>query len=283
MTVRFHLYDGAGAGQPAGTRINLNEEKTEMTTEQAGHYGYDRTASYRPPQAVDTLATWGASPPNGRDPMTYAQPGPPPWTGQFQETKPKRKGHVLLWLAGALVLGFLLCGVGSLIAATGGAAPQPGFTTMPAQAPVAEQPSAGETAVTTRKVGQTFRSGDFEYTIHKVKTGLPSVGGEYLKEKAQGSFTRLDISVKNVSGKARYFDTDLRIKVEDAKGRQFSSSSAANVVGNDAAKGWFTEINPGNKIRAFAFFDLPSDAKATRVVVSAGLFDFEADAIVPLS
>jgi hypothetical protein len=254
---------------------------------------------YRPPAAVDMLATWGASPPpvvSGRDPMTYAQPGPPPWdqaawTGNGPApVKSKSKGKLVLVVIGLATL--LLCGgLGMLGALAGGNDPGPALVGMPTKAAdqatgpakkVSQQPSASEEA-TSRKLGQTFRSGDFEYTIHKVKTGMTTVGGEYIQEKAQGSFTRLDLTVKNVSDKPRYFDTDLRIKLQDAQGRQFSSSSQANVVANDAAKGWFTEINPGNSIRAYAFFDLPKDTPASRIVISAGLFDFEADAIVPLS
>lgn len=240
---------------------------------------------------LERAAAWGGYQQPQQDGRPWTAPGPPPWAGQvWTEAHPAAKpktthaGLKVFVIIASVVLG--LCTAMGLIGALAGGSgePKPGFTTMPAvpQDSVAA-PADATTGPQVYKLGKTFRSGDFEYTVHKVKTGLASVGGQYVEQKAQGSFTRLDVSIKNVTKSPRYFDTDLRVKVQDVKGRQFSASTEANLVGNDGQNGLFTEINPGNEIRAFAYFDLPKGAKATKVVVSAGLFSFEADAVVPLS
>lgn len=208
----------------------------------------------------------------------WADPGAPPWAGEMVDP-PRRFGlPVWAWVGIVTILVIsmaLLCGgLFTALAGPGGQV-RPGSIT---EAP----PSASEPAAVYR-VGKTFRSGDFQYTIHGVKTGVARVGDQYSRHNAQGSFTRLDITVKNVGEEPMYFYADSRVKVEDKAGRRFSSDGEANVFGNSGQGGWMTEVNPGNSLRAFAFFDLPKGTAAARVVVSAGMLTFEADAVVPLA
>lgn len=233
------------------------------------------------------MAGWdqGAAPvsPSGERPWT--SPGPAPWAAPA-----KRKTSPLLIIAVVVGAMLLLCsGLGAVALLAGEEPKKTSVTTDSSEAADAGEgaghipaaPAVG-TDVASYKVGKTFTSGDFRYTIHAVKTGIVKVGGQYSAEKAQGAFTRLDITVKNVGDEAHYFDTDQRIKVEDRTGRQFSSDTGANIFGNEGEDGWLTEINPGNAIRAYAFFDLPEGVKASRAVIGAGLFSFEPDAVVPL-
>jgi hypothetical protein len=246
----------------------------------AVHNGGDELPRREP---FETLASWDRSArPDGTecwDERPWVSPGTPPWDGQMTPA-PRKRMSAGTWIGIALaVLVTLLCG--GLLLATMSA--QPGEVKgLTAPQEVTAPPSADEAAEVTHAVGKTFRSGDFQYTVHAVKRGLTQAGDQYTREKAQGAFTRLDVTVENVTDGPVYFDTDLRVKVEDKTGRRFSSDSAANIVGNDGRDGWFTEINPGNEIRAFAYFDLPKDVKAVQVVVSAGMLRFEADAVVPL-
>lgn len=245
-------------------------------------------ATFHPGQAPvswpQTVADHGAPPvaeTNSERP--WASPGAPPWAGQ-PTPKPKRKTPVVAVVL--LVLGLLLCGgVGvALLAVAGSGEPTPGFTTLPGEdgeAAVTDPPSASE-APATIALGKAFKSGDFQYTVHKVKTGVTKVGGQFSEHKAQGVFTRLEVTVKNVGKSPAYFDADNRVKVEDATGRQFSADTSAAIYGNPDEDGWFTEINPGNAIKAYVFFDLPKDVKAERAVISPGMLTFEADAVVPL-
>jgi hypothetical protein len=228
---------------------------------------------------MDHLARWGMPPPPDQvphvtDPAAYRSPGDPPW-----HVPPARalRASMVGWVAVAVTAVLAVCGGLSLIVGpVDSGVPEPGVSD---QAGSVGPVDAGPPV---HRIGETFRSGQFEYTIHGVKTGIREVGGEYLKERAQGRFTRLDITIKNVDDRSHYFDTDLRIKVEDGDGRRFSSSTPANVTGNPENDGWLTEINPGNSVRLFAFFDLPSEVQATRAVFGAGILSFEDDAVVPL-
>jgi hypothetical protein len=241
-------------------------------------------------------------PPTGPG-IPWASPGAPPWGSLTQDIGHTPKKPLPAWAVVLIVLGliFVLCSFTAL-GLVGGAnkdeTAQPAavvvvqesqkLTQTPGHIPAAPAVGTKVTAKVTTVpappgVGTTFRVADFQYTIHAVKTGISKVGGAYTQERAQGAFTRLDITVKNVSDGPEFFDTDLRLKVEDATGRRFSSSSGANIFGNEGQDGWFTEINPGNAIRAYAFFDLPKGAKATRLLVSAGIFTLKKDAIVQLS
>jgi len=198
---------------------------------------------------------------------------------------PPRSKGIGAWGWVGIVTGVVALLCGGLVTALAGSTdirPEQGLTAMPSIDVVTDPPSASEPPA-VYKVGKTFRSGGFQYTVHRVKTGLTTVGNEYLRHKAQGSFTRLDVTVKNTEDQAVYFDADSRIKVEDKNGRRFSSDVTASVYGNSQISPWFTEINPGNSIRAFMYFDLPKGVVAENAVVSPGMLAFEADAIVPLS
>ncbi len=211
----------------------------------------------------------------------WVSPGTPPWAGQMAERPKRTKTSPWVWVGiAAAVFGLMMCGGLLALASGGDGEPGPGFTTMPA-GEVTEPPSASEPSA-SHPLGKTFRSGEFQYTIHAVKTGLAKVGTEYTEQKAQGAFTRLEVTVKNTGTSAMYFDADNRIKLEDAEGRQFSVDTSAGIYGNPDEAGWFTEVNPGNSVKAYVFFDLPKNVKAVRAVVSPGMLTFEADAIVPI-
>jgi len=200
------------------------------------------------------------------------------------ETAGRKKGFPV-WAIILVVLGglFLMFSAVAVIGIAGGSGdPKAGFTTMPA-APAAEKSLGADKGPAAYTVGKTFLSGDFQYTFHGVKTGLTQVGGQYNRQKAQGVYTRLDVTVKNVGDQPMYFDADGRIKVEDAAGRQFSADGTANIFGNKDLTGWYTELNPGNSIRAYAFYDLPKGVKAVRAVVSTDGFLFDRDVVVTLA
>lgn len=245
---------------------------------------------------MDHLARWGMPPPPDQVPhvtdlAAYRSPGRPPWDSQVHQdlavqhgwptpgdrSARARRVSMVAWVAVAVTVVLAVCGGLSLIfGPVDSNVPEPGTSDQGGSVgPIDAGPPV-------HRIGEAFTSGQFEYTIHGVKTGIREVGGEYLKERAQGRFTRLEITVKNIDDESHYFDTDIRIKVEDDDGRQFSSSTPANVTGNPDNQGWMTEINPGNSVRLFAFFDLPQNAEAERAVIGAGVFSFENDAVVPL-
>jgi phosphotransferase system IIB component len=241
----------------------------------------DKTKATFHPGAAPVSWTNAPAPEDVPDPAIgterpWASPGTPLWAGQMTE-RPRRKGLPgWAWVGIVVALVTLFCG-GMVVAFANGGEEKDAFS----ETFVSDPPSASEGPAVVR-LGKTFRSGNFQYTIHNVKTGLNGVGDDYNVRKAQGSYTRLEITVKNVGQIPAYFDSDSRIKVEDATGSRFSADTTAAIYGNPDEDGWFTEINPGNAIKAYAFFDLPKGVIADRAVVSPGMLTFEADAVVPL-
>ena len=104
-----------------------------------------------------------------------------------------------------------------------------------------------------------------------IKCGQASLGSEYFKEKAQGQFCTVGMKVKNTGTKAQSFWADKQ-KLIDAKGAEYSYSSEGTLAA--AAEGtaniWLKEINPGNTLTGQLVFDIPTDAKPTKMHLSDG-------------
>lgn len=215
------------------------------------------------------------------DPL-WTHPDSPHWETP-QEPTPKPYDNRIWWFIIALGAPMLLCSGLLLTVFASDDKPQPAATA-PA-APAATAPAASTPATdpspTTYKIGKPFRSGDIQYTIHGAKTSATKTDGLTAGEP-QGQYTRIDITIKNMSTRPISFDTNNLIRVEDKDGRQFNSDAAANLAGNQGGTGWPAGINPGNQARVTVYFDMPTDVKAIRMVVSAGTTAFKTDAIVPL-
>lgn len=118
-------------------------------------------------------------------------------------------------------------------------------------------------------VGDQVRSGDMVFTITKVRTGVKSVGDEYLGEKAQGHFVLVDVKVKNVGDEAVTlwgFDH----KLIDGKGREYSPNETAGIYVSEA-NALVEEINPGNAAKGTIVFDMPKGAKPVEAQLSGGM------------
>lgn len=113
-------------------------------------------------------------------------------------------------------------------------------------------------ATKTAAIGQAVRDGKFEFTVTKVRTGVASVGDQYLGQKAQGQFVLVTVTAKNIGDEAQLL-ADSSQKVRDAGGREFSADSAAAVYlkDNDVL---FNQINPGNSVTGVLVFDMPKGA-----------------------
>ncbi|WP_330475274.1 DUF4352 domain-containing protein [Terrabacter sp. C0L_2] len=123
-------------------------------------------------------------------------------------------------------------------------------------APAADTPAAA-------KVGQKVRDGQFEFTVTKVQKGVKSVGDQYLNEKAQGQFVLVNVTVSNIGDAAQTL-SDSSQKVRDAKGREFSSDTAAAIYVKDN-KVFLEEINPGNTVKATLVFDMPKGTEPVSI------------------
>lgn len=214
---------------------------------------------------------------------------PPVSPGQHQQppqfgypVPPKKKSNAGLIIGIVVAVFAVLCGGGAVLVALAGSPDTTATAGNQAAgaAPGSEEPKGD--APKTYKVGQPVRGGDFEFTVHSSKCGITEVGNEFLNHKPQGTFCRIDVSVKNVTKKAHLFHADGTVKAKDKDGTEFSADGEAGIYGNKEGAGFLDEINPGNQVRAFVYFDVPKGTKLATITLDAGLFTLAEDAIVTL-
>jgi hypothetical protein len=122
------------------------------------------------------------------------------------------------------------------------------------------------------KVGAPVRDGRFEFTVTGVKSGVPSVGDQYLGKQAQGQFVLVTVQVRNIGDKAQtVFGSDQHIY--DASGRRFDADTAAGISTNGASSQVFdAPINPGNSVSGTLVFDVPTDTTPTTIELHDSVF-----------
>ncbi|MFC4110347.1 DUF4352 domain-containing protein [Micromonospora zhanjiangensis] len=236
-------------------------------------------------------------PPPGHYPPPPGQYLPPP-------AAKKRPSWLLPTLIGAGVFVLLCCGGSMAIglasdgkktdgisASKETPAVNPSTLAPSAAAPTASSATPAPTKTTaapapakpkTFGIGDKVRGGDFEFTVNSVKCGISQVGNSYLNHKAQGTFCRLSVTAMNVTKSAKLFHADGTITAHDASGREYDVDGEAAIYGNDDAKGFLDEINPGNSVKANVYFDVPKGTKLKTITFDAGLFTFAEDAVVTL-
>lgn len=233
---------------------------------------------------------------------------PPPPPGQFPPppAAKKRPSWLLPTLIGVGVLVLLCCGGSLVIGLASDNKKTDGVSAskeIPAVNPSTSAPSAAAPAPTTSSaapaptnttaapapakpktfgIGDKVRGGDFEFTVNSVKCGISQVGSSYFNHKAQGTFCRVSVTAKNVTKSAHLFHADGTITAQDASGREYDVDGEAAIYGNDDAKGFLDEINPGNSVKANVYFDVPKGTKLKTLTFDAGLFTFAEDAVVTL-
>ncbi|MFE9960591.1 DUF4352 domain-containing protein [Micromonospora sp. NPDC005299] len=123
----------------------------------------------------------------------------------------------------------------------------------PAKTTVAPDPAKPKTF----GVGGKVRGGDFEFTVNGVKCGISQVGSPFLSTKAQGTFCKVNLTVKNVTKSAHTFHAHGTLTAQDATGREYEADGEAGIYGNTDGQGFLDEINPGNSVKANVYFDVP--------------------------
>ncbi|MGW0250685.1 DUF4352 domain-containing protein [Nocardia goodfellowii] len=169
-----------------------------------------------------------------------------------------------------------LCGLGGLITAVSGepADKRPSGT---AAAPVAAGANASpaqtsaEPAAPLPGLNTPVRDGKFEFVVTQIQSGLSEIGDNpYLQRKAQGSYTIVSMTVKNISNKPQGFSPGSQY-VFDAQDRKFENDAVA-AINLQADTSIYAEINPGNSITAKVVFDLPPDAVPSHIVLHDSIF-----------
>lgn len=110
--------------------------------------------------------------------------------------------------------------------------------------------------------------GKFEFVVTKVThTTSDGMGGT-----AQGRFTVLHLTVRNIGSEAQSLE-DSAQAVYDAAGRKFSASTSADIGLNQSGNApILQDINPGNSVHGLIAFDLPAGDKAVKAELHDSLF-----------
>ncbi|KWV32505.1 DUF4352 domain-containing protein [Micromonospora rifamycinica] len=260
------------------------------------HFGHSST----PPTAPFSQVPPAQVPPRQAGQFSPAMPG-----GPLPPAAPRKRASwllptligvgafVVLCCGGPLVLGLVGDDKKPQAAAVSGDVPGVKSGAAPANTTAAPATSKAAPAVKTTTapappkpktpgIGDKVRGGDFEFTVKGVKCGISRVGNDFLNTKAQGTFCKVSVTVKNVTKRAHTFHADGSLSAQDSKGREYEADGEAGIYGNSDGQGFLDEINPGNSVTANVFFDVPKGTKLKTITLDAGLFTFAEDAVVAL-
>lgn len=102
------------------------------------------------------------------------------------------------------------------------------------------------------KVGETFKVGNVEYTVHS-KEITQNVGGEYGKN-ANGTYLILNVTVKNNGSKSITITDSFFVLL---KGKtKYEADSSAGIYANDDGDFFYSELNPENSATGNVVFDI---------------------------
>lgn len=205
-------------------------------------------------------------------PMWSGQGGPARWGGPAGSPPPlppkRRRGKGVWVVIGGIAL---LIAVGSALgpddATTGAADGAPATTDTLAPA----SSDAVGTAPVAAGIGDTVRSGDFEFTVTAVEPGRPSVGEGFLRTAAQGEFVVVRVEVRNVGDESAMFSDSNQVLVDSA-GREFEASTGAAVMSLPDSEAFLNRINPGNAVDGALLFDVPDGLRPAAIELRGSLF-----------
>ncbi|MGG4305980.1 DUF4352 domain-containing protein [Bacillus wiedmannii] len=143
------------------------------------------------------------------------------------------------------------------------------------QAPAAkEEPKKQEAKKELSKEGESSK---VKIAVGSVES-TDSVGGEYLKEKAQGVFKVVEITITNNQKDAITVDAN-SFKLVDNKDREFTYSTQAQTafdVGNGGSSDFFLkQLNPGLSQTGKIIYDVPADAQGLVLKARGGMMGKE--------
>jgi hypothetical protein len=117
----------------------------------------------------------------------------------------------------------------------------------------------------------SMNNSKFEFVVTDVQNGVAIIGDSpYLQKKAQGSYSIVSITVRNIGSVPQGFSPGNQY-VYDAQNRRFSNDASA-AINLQAYTSLYAEINPGNSVTAQVVFDLPADAVPDRIVLHDSMF-----------
>jgi outer membrane biosynthesis protein TonB len=146
--------------------------------------------------------------------------------------------------------------------------------------PKKEQPKKKEEPKKEEPKKELSKEGDsskVKIAVGSVES-IDSVGGEYLKENAQGVFKVVEISITNNQKDAITVDAN-SFKLMDNQDREFTYSTQAQTaydIGNGGKSDFFLkQLNPGLTQTGKIIFDIPADAQGLVLKARGGMMGKE--------
>ncbi|MCG7607961.1 MULTISPECIES: DUF4352 domain-containing protein [Mycobacterium] len=133
-------------------------------------------------------------------------------------------------------------------------------------------PAPAKENTPTAGLNTPVRDGKFEFVVKTVQPGLTEIGDNpYLREKAQGQFVIVTLSVQNIGDRAQGFSPSNQ-KLIDTQGRSFESDSSAQIALGDSDIPVWDDINPGNAVDVSLVYDMPAGAAPARIELHDSMF-----------
>lgn len=121
-------------------------------------------------------------------------------------------------------------------------------------------------------IGTAVKSGDLTFTVTGFRCGV-TVSDPMEQLTPQGQFCKLSVTIAN-GGKGQATVDDSQIKISDAKGSEYSTSTDTWAVDGSI---FLKKINPGNKMSGVAYFDVPKGTTPTTSTFKSSLFSGTAE------
>lgn len=157
---------------------------------------------------------------------------------------------------------------------------QPALTTNPnslSQLPDGSRPEANTSPDTIEHVGQTFRVQDLSFTVREFQFLGQSVGTEYAKKDAFGTWVLLAFDVQNLGSSTTnpLSLSPTRFALQDTHGNRYSPDIEGTVFYEqqiDAAGTPFTQLPPQAIRRIYLLFDVTSGANQFHIQIAPDPF-----------
>ena len=134
-----------------------------------------------------------------------------------------------------------------------------------------EEADEGSEEAEVASLGEPVAVGDWEITVSSVGERTAQVGDEFLSTDAQGEFLPVEVSLTNNGSSAEsFFASDF--VVIDTDDREFSYSSDASMYSGEAGLSILDEVNPGNTLSGYLYFDVAETADIQKVHIDDGWF-----------
>lgn len=225
----------------------------------------------------------------GQQPGQSMPGGPnPPYQGPSSPQQPPRKPRKPIWkrwwmiclyVIVAIILATKIGGGGDDSSSDSASTGSESTQTADAGQNAAKAADKATTQATTTKaepkkagIGTAVKSGDLTFTVTAFKCGV-AVSDPMDQVKPQGQFCKLSVTIAN-GGKDQATVDDSQIKVQDAKGNEYSTSGDTWAVDGSI---FLKDINPGNKMSGAAYFDVPKGVTPVTATFKGGLLSGTAE------